>query len=286
MDPSKPFPTTRFLQCPLCALALEQRGAFLVCERRHTFNRARQGYVNFLVGRASHPTGDTAEMVERRARFLDSGHFAPLAERIAARAAEVLRSFGRDRCVFEPGAGTGYYLARVLERSPEHEGIALDVSKDALKRAGRAHERIGAIAANAEQPLPIRSGVVALALSIFAPRNASELRRVLDPAGTVLVVIPTAEHLRELVAPLGLLKVDPAKTARLDERLRSRFVPAGEERLEYRLTLAADDAIDLIGMGPNAFHFTPAELAARIAPLGDTVRATASFELRRYRVTS
>ena len=57
-------------------------------------------------------------------------------------------------------------------------GIALDSSRPALRRAARADERIAAVVCDAWRALPIRDGVVAAVLCVFAPRNAEELRRI------------------------------------------------------------------------------------------------------------
>ena len=133
--------------------------------------------------------GDTAAMVQARADFLAAGHFAGLAAEVADTAAEALAAAAADGagagCVVESGAGTGYYLARVLDALPGRVGIALDRSRYALRRAARAHERIGAVACDVWRRLPVTATAAALALDVFAPRNGAELRRILSgrPAG-------------------------------------------------------------------------------------------------------
>src|SRR5688572_20694208 len=119
-------------------------------------------------------------------------------------------------CILDLGAGTGWYLARVLERLPGRQGLALDLSKHALRRAARAHPRIGAVACDAWAPLPLRDGVAALVLSVFAPRDGAEIARVLRPGGALVVVTPTDRHLEPLVSKLGLLTVDERKEERID----------------------------------------------------------------------
>jgi 23S rRNA (guanine745-N1)-methyltransferase len=52
-------------------------------------------------------------------------------------------------------------------------------------------------------------------LNVFAPRDGAELRRILRPSGSLLVVTPGPDHLRELIGPLGLLSVDERKAERL-----------------------------------------------------------------------
>ena len=105
----------------------------LRCGRGHSFDIARQGYVNLMPGGARPGTADTAGMVAAREAFLGAGHYAPLARIVADLAAHAVRAghpagrLGRSAaglpagtapgpCVLDAGAGTGYYLRAVLDR--------------------------------------------------------------------------------------------------------------------------------------------------------------------------
>jgi 23S rRNA (guanine745-N1)-methyltransferase len=198
------------LCCPLCGRSLEEKAAAASCPTGHSFDIARQGYLGLLPGDAQLGSADTAEMVAARERFLSSGHFNPLADALAAEAGRALAD-GPDGAVLDLGAGTGFDLSRLLERLPGRPGLALDLSKAALRRAARAHERVGAVAADAWRPLPVRDEALALALSVFAPRDGGELARVLKPGAALIVATPTDRHLIELVEGLGLLSVDDRK---------------------------------------------------------------------------
>nr|WP_224368637.1 methyltransferase domain-containing protein [Hyalangium versicolor] len=222
-------------------------------------------------------------MVEARERFLSSGHYAPLAQLLAELAAASVGPAAEDSCILEVGAGTGYYLARVLDRCPGARGLAVDISKFAARRAARAHARIGAIVADGENSFPLRSGTVTLALSVFAPRNADELHRVLKPRGALLVATPTSRHLQELTEPLGLLHVDECKAERLSSRLAPYFHPSGQHALELKLLLSRMEITLLVSMGPNAFHIDPVELQRRIAHVAEPIEVTASFTLSVHR---
>src|SRR3954452_19923657 len=159
-----------FLRCPHCGagLALAGAGGVVRCEAGHSFDVARQGYVS--LGTAA---GDTAAMVAARDAFLGAGHYDAIASAVADAAASAVAA---DGCVIEAGAGTAFYLARVLDALPgtPRVGLALDSSKPALRCAARAHPRIGAVACDAWQELPVRTDAAALALSVFAPRGSAE----------------------------------------------------------------------------------------------------------------
>lgn len=184
--------------------------------------------------------------------------------------------------VLEIGAGTGYYVAAVLDALPTARGIALDVSKAAARRAARAHERAGSVLADAWRGLPVPDGVMSAVVSVFAPRNADEVARVLAAGGRFVVVTPTSRHLRELIEPLGMVSVDAAKEDRLAESLGERFELVGREAVEYPMSLTHEDVARVVAMGPSAFHGDVGRAEA-IAALPDPVAVTASVTVSVYR---
>ncbi|MEU6073017.1 putative RNA methyltransferase [Micromonospora sp. NPDC047074] len=275
------------LRCPVCAQPLTEVDAggarALRCPRRHSFDMARQGYVNLLAGRAPH-TGDTAEMVAARADFLAAGHYDLISTALTAAATAVVdRAAGAYPLVVDAGAGTGRHLAAVLAALPDAVGLGLDVSKPALRRAARAHPRAAAALADTWQRLPLTDGAAAVLLNVFAPRNGAEFHRVLDPAGALLVVTPAEDHLTELVDALGLLRVDPAKADRVAESLGGHFTPAASTVHRRELALTGPEVATLVGMGPSAWHTDPAGLAARVAALAEPVRVTVAMRLTVWR---
>ncbi|MFC1414262.1 methyltransferase domain-containing protein [Streptacidiphilus sp. N1-12] len=269
-----------YLACPHCGLGLTtaQDGRALRCATRHSFDVARQGYASLLPGDAHTGTGDTAAMVAAREAFLGAGHYAPI---VAALAAAAPAGAGAD-CVVDLGAGTGHYLAAVLDALPKAHGIALDISKFALRRAARAHPRAGAVVCDAWRPLPLRDGAADLVLNVFAPRNGPEIRRVLRPGGTLLVVSPTPRHLAELVGDLGLLGVDDRKEQRLAATLGPYLESAGSSEHSFPMLLDHAAVRTVVGMGPSAWHTDPDALAERMAALPDPVPVTASVTLTAF----
>lgn len=136
---------------------------------------------------------------------------------------------------------------------------------------------------DAWRPLPLRDASAGLMLNVFAPRNGPEIRRVLRPGATLLLVSPTARHLRELVGALGLLSVDEEKQRRIDEKLGPYLTSAGRRQVEFTLRLGPDDVRTVVGMGPSAWHTDPDRLAAALADLPDPVEVTASVTVAAYR---
>jgi 23S rRNA (guanine745-N1)-methyltransferase len=261
------------LRCPVCTAALEEGKGVLRCAEGHSFDIARQGYVNLVPG-----PGDTADMVEAREGFLATGHFA----RLSAALADEAKAASAEGAVVDIGAGTGHQLARVLDALPDARGIAMDSSQPALRRAARAHPRAAAVGADAWKDLPLRDQCAALILSVFAPRNPGEMARVLAPGGSLLAVTPTTRHLFELVGPLGLLSVPEDKSDRLDEQLGPHFELAERRTIEHAMFLGREEAAQLVRMGPSAWHVDEQSVAERLALLPDPLTVTASMTLSRY----
>ncbi|KXK60118.1 23S rRNA methyltransferase [Micromonospora rosaria] len=298
------------LRCPVCADPLAEvdtgPARSLRCPRRHSFDVARQGYVNLLTGRAPH-VGDTADMVAARTEFLAAGHYDPISAALADAARRATATLGTTAAprttdtpratatprtrgggsayplVVDAGGGTGRHLAAVLAALPDAVGLTLDVAKPALRRAAKAHPRAAAALADTWQRLPLADASVAVLLNVFAPRNGAEFRRVLDPGGTLLVVTPADDHLTELVDTLGLLRVDPTKADRVAGSLAGHFAEVDATVLRSRLALTRAEVGTLVGMGPSAWHADPGRLAARIAALAEPVPVTLAVRLGVHR---
>ncbi|MGD7706083.1 putative RNA methyltransferase [Microlunatus sp. Y2014] len=236
------------LRCPGCGTELAVTDRVLGCRTTHRYDIAKQGYVNLL----STPAGanaDTAEMITAREGHLSRGHHDAVRELLVARSGAV---------VLDAGAGPGWYLAGLPDTS---RGLALDLSVAAARRAARVDARVGAVVCDLWGPLPVDSGVIDTVWCVFAPRNFDEYARVLRPGGELIMVIPGADHLHELVSAGLTIGVEPAKEERLQEQLTAmtgprRLVPRWRE--QFRTEAAADAAAvaDVIGMGPSAHHPT------------------------------
>ncbi|MGO4957559.1 putative RNA methyltransferase [Luteococcus sp. Sow4_B9] len=234
------------LVCPTCGQRLTIEERTLGCRTGHRFDQARQGHVN-LLGRAAPANADSAEMVAARARFLGGGHYQPIVDALNGR----IRA---PRRIVEAGAGTGHYLAGVLDAHPDAVGLATDVSPFAARRAAKAHPRMGSVVADTWAGLPVRSGVADVVLCVFAPRNPAEFSRICVPGGLLLVVTPNEGHLAQAREQLGLLGIQDDKLSRLNRSMVGAFEAVWSQRIHWTLQLDAAALADLVQMGPNAFH--------------------------------
>ena len=267
----------RSLLCPVCRNGLMPSGdQRLVCPNGHSFDAARQGYFNFLVGKGTVFEADTAAMVAARFDFLSRGHYQPLADVLAELAAPALQR--PDATVLDAGTGTGHYLNRVLAAVPA-SAIGLDISKFALRRAARMNPDAVNLVCDVWQPLPVTDDAVDVVTVVFAPRNAAEFARVLRPEGRLIVVTPRSGHLGEVAGKTGMLGIEPAKEERLAASLDAHFEFRSARELDLELGLEPVDVGNLALMGPAGHHLDPSALEAIIAGLPPVTKVSARFRI-------
>ncbi len=198
------------LMCPVrdCGLPLtsqEEKGRRkrLVCPHGHSFDFAREGYVNLLQPqeRKSKQPGDTPAAVEARRRLHDRGVTRSLLDAIH----EFLAATP-DEIVLDAGCGDGFYLGNLAQRAG-FGAHGVDISAPAVRAAARRFPpgvscapgaRYEWIVANADRFLPYSDESFSRVLSITARMNAPEFRRVLRPGGRLLVAVPSPLDLMEL----------------------------------------------------------------------------------------
>ena len=267
--------TFDILQCPSCGEPLSPADDGATCANRHHFDRARQGYLSLRAahkGKGAPASGDTPEMLEARERFQAQGYHDVIAAAVIAAVPTDARGWLADL-----GGGTGWYAAQILDARPELHGIVLDASAPAVRIAARAHDRLAAVSADVWSGIPLRDASVDVALRIFAPGSANEVRRILAPGGTAIVVVPHGDHQRELGHGLKLMKVPAGKADEVAASIPNATLVSSVE-VRQRVELSVEQALDAVFMGPNAFHQDRAKVAAVLegwtAPISVTLAVT------------
>lgn len=248
------------LTCPICTTPLDTSPTGACCANGHQFDRARQGYLNLLLvqHKRSRDPGDNQTMVEARRRFLEAGHYAPVAARITELATEL-----RPATWLDVGCGEGYYTAALARHLPGSRGFALDISREAVKRACRRHRAVEwLVSSMARVPLPDQS--CDMLLSVFSPLDWQEARRLLAPGGRLLRVGPTNAHLLELRERLYESVqdyVEDKHLAAVPKGMRAE----GSSTLGFTLPLTTPEArSDLLAMTPHGWRANAQRRAAVI----------------------
>lgn len=187
------------LLCPVraCGALLLRADSRYVCERDHSFDVARSGYVNLLQPqdrRAKNP-GDSREAVAARRRVVKAGYADFLLDALRT----TLGTLGVESTatVLDVGCGEGYYLGSLAaDRRIEAHGV--DISTPAVECAARRYPDALWVVANADRSLPYAAESFDRVLTITARRNPAEFSRVLKRDGRLVVVVPGADDLIEL----------------------------------------------------------------------------------------
>lgn len=274
------------LLCPVCSGPLGFAAGTpplrrLACPSSHSFDAARQGYFNFLVGAGTPFQPDSAAMVDARVNFLSRGHYRPLAAAVAAAVVPALA--GARPAVLDSGTGTGHYLRAILDAAAAAgrpaAALGLDISKFALRRAARLNPEALNVVWDVWRPLPLADSSVDAVTVIFAPRNAAEFARVLRPGGRLVVVTPRPGHLSAVSALTGMLGIEESKEDRLGQFMAEHFGTHSTAAVDIPLELSCRDAAHLALMGPAGHHLDRARVEASLAGTTEPVRAQAQFQV-------
>lgn len=235
------------------------------CNNGHSYDRAKAGYYNLLLGVGGGTHGDNAEMVEARRSFLSRGHYEPLLDRLSELVASLT---SKDGCVLDAGCGEGYYTDKIeralRERNSFSNVLAFDISRDAVKNAVRRNRDISYAVATAYD-MPLSDSSVDVVFNAFSPLAIDEVRRVLRTGGSFVMVYPGREHLFGLKS---VIYKTPYKNEPQDTELPG-FRLVSHEELSYVLKLnTSEDIRSLFMMTPYAYR-TSREDRERVLSLSE-----------------
>lgn len=268
---------SELLSCPLCGGAFVLDHAMLRCSNGHSFDLAKEGYVNLLRKKV---LGDTKEMVLARRAFFDKGYYQPVSDLLNQLLGESLSlPHLNPLCILDAGCGEGYYGGRLHEhlqtQGERVTSLGIDSSKDAIRMAAKRYSSSFFLVGDLKTPLPLRDGALDVMLNIFAPRNLAEYARVLSPAGLLLILIPGPTHIMQLRQTLQLLDIEENKEQHVIEQSSIYFELVTRRALTYDLHLQHEEITQLVMMTPNYWHLSD-EIRARMHSL-DSLSTTIDF---------
>ncbi len=256
----------RTLTCPVCQTHFTQVGTTLKCEKAHTFDIAKEGYINLLTKKLPDSMGDTKEMLFARRAFLEEGHYQPLVTAINALLYDYLKAdadIGLPYInILDAGCGEGYYLGQVQyvlgqQLADAHISyIGLDIAKEAMRMAAKRYKAIHFLVANLKEHLVFANDSLHILLNIFAPRNVEEFARILTLGGVALVVIPAPQHLQQLREQLDLLSIEEHKQEHVIEQFSPYFTYLGATPVNEVLHLDKQEIAQTVMMTPNYWHMS------------------------------
>ncbi len=267
--------------CPKCREKLNIQEKSCVCENGHSFDKARQGYVNLLLPnkRHSQSPGDSHEMVMSRRAFLEGGKYDIFSDKLNELTA-LFSDNSKKVTIADCGCGEGYYDGRLCEYLNKlkinYELFGLDISKEAVKAAaGKYKGACFAVASNFDIPLWEESADIVLA--VFSPMVESEFCRILKTGGYLIYAVPGVRHL------MGLKEAvydEPYENTEKDTEYKG-FEFVGRYSVGSVISVSGDEAADLFKMTPY-YYKTDLSAIDKIR-LKDKIDTEIQFDFLVYR---
>ena len=261
--------TRENFKCPSCGQALtlnaESQPKTYSCSNRHSFDVAREGYLNLLLAqhKRSRNPGDSDDMIRSRQRFLSAGYYSLLSDAIVSQVANSANGF--NQTLIDLGCGEGHYLQQLRDASlndpksdsksasPDLKLLGIDISKFAVRLA--AKRKMGArLVVDSAFNIPLFENRLDTAISVFSPISCEETARILKPGGTLIMVGPGEEHLSGLTK-LIYDKTVPHAGNPLDAT--AQFTLQESIEIKRDISVEGSDILDLLTMTPYYWQARP-----------------------------
>lgn len=231
------------LICPVCGERLNKQMQQFRCAGAHSFDIAKEGYVNLLrSGKSGDLIGDDKFSARSRRDFLNKGYYCSLRDRLC----DIFHD--KQGKVLDICCGEGYYTAALGENT-NLQMFGFDISKEMVRLAAKRGNGTYFVANMAA--IPVSDGSMDYAVHLFAPFNENAFSKILKPGGLLFTVVPGKYHLWGLKKALYEIPYENDEKLPQTEYLRY----AGQQKVSARITLdSADDIQALFRMTPYYFH--------------------------------
>lgn len=280
-------------KCPSCDQALilqaETQPRTYRCNNQHSFDLAREGYLNLLLAqnKRSRNPGDSDDMIRSRQRFLNAGYYQPLSDAIISAVAKATN--GPEQTVLDLGCGEGYYMQQLRTAFKETASesktseqtlklLGMDISKFAVRLAAK-RKMDARLAVDSVYNIPLFENRVDTAISVFSPISIEDTARVLKPGGKLIMVGPGAEHLSGLTSLIYEQSLPhEGNIAGLEKA--AQFSLLEQTEIKQSIIVGGSDILDLLKMTPYFWHSRP-EQQEMFAKL-DKLETVIHFNIKLY----
>ena len=234
--------------CPICKNSMNViEDGHVVCEKNHSFDIAKQGYVNFMIKPS--PSMYSKSLFESRQEILTSGLYDPIQKAIA-------KYIGKDaRTILDTGCGEGSHLESICSLIDQQVvAVGIDISKEGIQAAAKYYENkiwcVGDLANS-----PYQQHTFDIILNILSPANYEEFSRLLTSNGKVIKVVPQSDYLKELrKEAFANSEKENYSNEQTVERFKEHFVNVKQERVTYTEKLEQHLVPKLLEMTPLGWH--------------------------------
>lgn len=254
--------------CPICHSSMKVfELKSLVCSNQHTFDFAKQGYINLTTGQIK--TKYSKELFEaRRTLMTESTFFKPVVETIAKLINKEGIQAKKELSIIDMGCGEGSHLASICDLvsakgNKKVVGVGIDLAKEGVVVAAKnySENKLWAVADLARTPFINKQFDVIL--NILSPSNYAEFNRLLKEDGLVIKVIPQTDYLKELRDYFfHETEKQTYSNEETVERFQDSFRFVDSSRLRYRDHLNGPLIWPLVQMTPLTWGITDKQAAS------------------------
>lgn len=184
-----------FFKCSICDEKLKRGYKTLACENNHTFDIAKEGYSNLILGHKKSKY-DKKLFIARRELNDSSNLYSILISKII----EIIKKYEikTKNNVIDVGTGEGYILNEISKSFlGGNEFLGIDIAKEGVKKAAKSYKNINWLVADLAD-IPVMNGNVDFLINVLSPSNYDEFKRVLDKEGKLIKIIPNSDYLKEI----------------------------------------------------------------------------------------
>lgn len=257
------------LRCPVCLKPLVFVDHTARCEHGHSFDIAKEGYVNLLRGsKSGDKIGDDKFSARSRRDFLNKGYYAPLKDALVA------IFMDKQGTLLDICCGEGYYTS-ALGQNEKLDVYGFDIAREMIRLAAKRGRGTYFVANMAS--IPVEDASFDYAVHLFAPFKEEEFARILKPGGSLYTVVPGKDHL------FGLKQALYETPYRNDEKLPETkcLQLVGTQKITAQILLENPQDIESVfRMTPYYFHTSETDRAKLKA--FETLQTPIEFVIAHY----
>lgn len=234
--------------CPLCKAEMNvNEEGNMSCKNNHSFNVAKQGYVNFMTKENRSMYSKT--LFESRKEIIQSGLYHPVQERLA-------QLIGTEATtILDTGCGEGSHLHTICQLLKQQViAVGIDIAKEGIMTAAKYYEqKIWCVGDLSNSPFQEKS--FDIVLNILSPANYEEFRRILKPTGKLIKVVPQSDYLKQLrQLAFQHSEKENYSNEQTVERFTEYFPEYTRNRITYTVPLEEQLLPKLLEMTPLGWH--------------------------------
>jgi 23S rRNA (guanine745-N1)-methyltransferase len=249
------------MRCPKCFSRFDSiTGNSLICKSKHCFDISKKGYINFL--KINKSDIYNRELFQARNSVYTYGVYNALFKEISDIVTANIKSNSISR-ILDAGSGEGYllnYLSKIKQISDKTNLIGADITKEAIKISAMDEENILWCVTDLSN-LPIMDKKIGIILNVLSPANYSEFKRILNPLGIVIKVVPEEGYLKEIRRNLtGYIEKESYSNEKIVNKFEENLELVYEKKIKYTVKIDKKTLKDLLKMTPMTSNIPPKKL--------------------------